>query len=691
MVTDKVNIFQGTASVKRYSNGNTLPLVQMPNGMDAWTLQTRGRDATWFFHPKDQEFEGIRLTHQASPWIGDYGHFLFYPQTGIWREDTNTWLNTYSKEKSIFKPSYMKVSLSDGGISYEVLPLIRGGWHRITFPKGNNRLLIRSYDDYPDKDSFFHFDEDTYEVEGYTEQVHAKAHDKFKKYIFVKIEGDGEVAGFIFEEINEKATIMETLIGKTRKGGCCLEFDFTETTTINVLIGTSYISIDQAKENLKQEIQQMTFNGLKEKQNKIWHDNLSRITIETKSEDELKTFYSCMYRTLLFPNLFYEEDKQGKIYHYNPDVGQVYEGPYYTNIGLWDTFRTLFPLYALIRRKVYEEILEGFINQFKEVGWLPKWLAPGERGNMPGTLIDGVFADAQAKEIPFDIEVAIEGLLKHSTKTSMIECFGRPGIAAYLRNGYVPLEIKESVNQTLDYCYGDYAISQLLEVTGRSDAAANYKERSHGYQHLFDRKTGLMMGKHSNGEWDESFHALKWGEPYCEGGAYQNSFFIAHDFDFYIKLFEDKKDFETLLDTLFSTEPLFTVGSYEKEIHEMTEMANADFGQCAISNQPSFHIPYLYTLLRKDEKSAYWVRKILNEGFSWHVDGFPGDEDNGSMSAWFILSSIGLYPLVPGEDAYLSIYQHYQEIILHLENGKDFILKQGDKVHRQYSVHDIMI
>lgn len=664
-----VNILQGTKSNKRYSSGNTLPLVQTPNGMAAFTIQTNGNNDPWFFHPEDNHIEGYRLSHQPSPWIKDYGQLLFMPQSGEISIGNEKQASSYSKRISILKPHFMQVHLNKDKIKYSLVPTERGCIQQIIFSKSNGHLIIRSYDENKKK-TRINIDIANNIVTGFTSTSHSTTIDNFKEYFYLEFDNDILEDSFIFDEINDK--IINKKKYEDVKIGAIIKFDLTKSKEVNFWFAISYISIEQAKLNYKHELKNNNIEKLRSDLEKIWEGELSKIRVESDDEEKIRTFYSSMYRTLIFPRKFYEYNNENKIVHFSPASGKIKEGYMYIDIGFWDTFRTLFPLTTITRPREVEKMIEGFLNYYKESGWLPKWISPSERGAMPSTLVDSVLTDAITKKLTVDKELASEAMLKNATVFSNNKLLGRLHLDEYLKYGYVTNKHEENVNITQDYSYSDFCISQVAKILGNEYLHEKYSKMSMNYRNLVDIKNCLMRGKDELGNFTKEFEPLTWGGDYCEGSAYQNSWFVPHDTKGYANYVGGKETFLAKIDELFNLNPDFNVGTYKKEIHEMSEMANADFGQCDISNQPSFHIPYLFAELGETSRSNFYIKKILNEGFSHKTDGFPGDEDNGSMAAWYILSSIGLYQFTPGIPEYLITYCHWDNVVINLENAKMF-------------------
>lgn len=660
--TSYVNIKQGTFSEYKCSTGNTLPLVAAPFGMNAYALQTRGSVRGWYYHSGSRQIEGIRLTHQPSPWIGEYAQLTFMPQTKgvIIYEDHRT---SGFKELAM-NPAFMEIYFKRYRATIKVTPtdrcaVITSKWEVEEMPRfaifpGNAQTSVK-------------LDPIDGELTGYVSSRAGGAPENFKMYFYFKF--------------NQPINVSETYItcdGNKENGiegcgvglGINIAFDMPMGAELQAVLGTSYISCEFAKENVIREIGEKSYEDVKAETKSKWNALLSKIRIKD-TEEKKKTFYSCFYRCFLFPRMFYEYDKENKPVHYNTNDGTIAEGVMYTDNGFWDTYRSLFPLFSLLIPERMKEVLEGFLNYYKEHGWLPKWISPGERGMMPGTLIDAVLADAIVKDILPEEQrkLALEGMLKNAETISSTPLRGRIGVKEYCELGYVPCDkYGESANNSLDAYYCDYCISKAAEKMNLPDIQKKFEERSKNYKLLFDESVGFIHGRKADGSFKEDFSAIRWGAEFCEGSAWQNGFSVFHDIDGLASLYRGKEEFAAKLDELFATPPVYEIGTYYTEIHEMTEMALADWGQCAISNQPSFHIPYLYSAVGYPEKTAYWVRRIVEEGFS--ADVFPGDEDNGSMGAWYVFATLGFYPVCPGSLEYVTGVSNAAQIEVELWNSK---------------------
>ncbi|MBO5262253.1 MAG: GH92 family glycosyl hydrolase [Clostridia bacterium] len=631
MYLSYVNIEMGANSVMRYSRGNTLPLTQMPFGMVSFCPQTeriKGQEG-WFYNPNVPCCEGVRLTHQPSPWIGDYGTFLMVPQNDIVANTASGACTSFKSAESVLSPSYLKMRFMRSNSVFELAPTERGCVLRVQLL--DERKSYLSFLAVDGNYTYF-LDKEKNTLYATNDAQPRKTAKGFKAYLVVKFED----SAIDYDSSYQGDGYIHISLASQR---------------VEARVGLSYISFEMAEKTIVRECSK-PFEEIRAEGEECWEEKLARIEIDTDDEEQKRTFYSCMYRCFLFPHKAYELDENQQAVHYSACDGSIRPGVLYTDTGFWDTSRTQFPLFAKIAKKEYCEMLEGFVNIYKENGYLPRWHSIDEVGCMPSTLIDPVILDAVYNGIGTRSlwETALEGMVHHASVKGSEARFGRNGVEEYNKYGYVPADLyKESVNLTLDAAYGDWCISQIARLLGKTDIEKEYAIRSKSYENIFDKNTGFMRGKNTDGQFREPFYKTSWGIDYTEGSAYQNSHFVPHDIEGLCSLYGGRDNLIARLDEIFDTSPTFRVFGYGCEIHEMSEMAQADYGQCAISNQPSFHIPYLYAYLGKKEKAEYWVERMCKEQFS-AKNGYPGDEDNGSMSAWYILSTLGMYPLCAGKE-----------------------------------------
>lgn len=658
-----VNLLQGTNSSYRFSRGNTLPIAARPFGMAHWTLQSTD-EGSWMFHPEDRRIQGFRSTHQLSPWLSDYGHAVFLPFCGTVHPTAGQRSSSWRPENALLQPHSLQLHLMRYNADVELVPSERGCVIAAQFA---NDSPIGFLIEIPEENALVEVDPSERRVRFTSRANHGGVPPNFATYYLV----DFAHSWSSFE----KTTGSHSTI---------LVFKFAESSqrSIEARIATSFISFDQANRNFAQELGTKPIEELREEAAAHWRSYTDRIEITGGSQRQRDTFSSCMYRTLLFPRLWHEPDDAGKPQHFSPYTGRVVPGVMYADHGYWDVYRAWYPLMSILYPEKLGEILQSWVNAYSEGGWMPQFPCPGYRACMTGSLIDAVFADAVVKDVPgFDVETAYQGLRKHATKPGDPDKgYGRRGIESYLERGYVAAdEVNQAVAETADAAYGDFCIAQLAKRLGHIDDDAIFMQRSENWRHLFDPNTGFLRGKTSKGSWVEPFDEFQWGSPYVEGSAWQHRWDVAHDIPGLIKAMGGNKRAVEVLDQMLSLPPVFHVGPYGQEIHEMSEMAAADFGQYAHSNQPVHHLLYIFAVAGRPDRTQFWVRRVLNELYS--PEAFAGDEDTGSMAAWYILSSIGFYPLCPGKPEYVLGSPLFDRVTLRLPGGKSTVINatnQGD-------------
>ena len=671
---DKVNCFQGTNSTRLFSRGNTLPIAALPFGMAHWTIQTAVGRSPWFFDPADQRMEGFRCTHQLSPWLDDYGYATLLPFTGNPSPEPAKRASSYRPAETIFKPHFVKLNLRRYGLVAELTPTERGAVLRIEFPEGDSSGLMI---DLPGKDAEFHFERESRVLTGITRANSGGVPDGFATYYVFRF--DSALSGFDVKELADRKVGVVTFARSADR-------------TAIVRIATSFISTEQAARNLEAEISTKPFDQIAGEAHGKWTQTLNRIKVEGGSEEQQRIFYSALYRAALFPRLWHEPDGAGGFHHMSAYSGKVMPGVMYADHGYWDVYRAWYPLMTILDPARLGEILQAWVNASKEGGWLPQFPCPGYRACMTGSLIDSAFGDAAAKDIKgYDVRAAYGALRKHATQVgSPDKGYGRRGIAQYLELGYIPVEdVEQSAVETLDSAYGDFCIAQVARAAGQADDAAMFEKRSQNWRNVFDAKTGFMRGKHRDGAWLEPFDPIVWGSPYVEGSAWQHRFSVPHDVPGLAEGLGGNTPLAEALGAMLRTEPRFKVGVYNEEIHEMSEMAAVNFGQYAHGNQPVHHVLYLFALAGRADRTQYWVRRVLNELYS--ADNFAGDEDTGSMGAWFVLSSLGFYPVCPGRASYVLGSPLFDRAVLTLDNGKVTTIEARNNSNERVYVQAVTI
>ena len=670
-----VHVLQGTNSVPEFSHGNVLPLCAVPFGMSAFAIETRGNSHSLFFNPNDTFTTGIRLTHTPSPWISDYGTFTMLASSG----DGNgagidgRQRSSYTLRRTVYTPCEIDLRLMAHRCSMHLVPTTRGGILSMRWDEKDvtHRFVLT----HRDAECRIFLQPEKRRVVGYTRTHTWPCKSRFAMYYVIEFDTD-----FDMEKTVVGIPGRDMLDAKAENvgQGLALNLAFVNNGAAQVTarLATSFVSEEQAIVNLENEVLGKDLGTLYEDAAADWEKHLGRIEIEA-DERVMHTFYSCLYRMMLFPRIFHEFDRNGKQIHYSPALGFVCEGPMYTDNGFWDTYKTVYPLYSIIMSDDYIDMCRAFCNFCHEAGWLPRWMSPGAINCMPGTAIDAVFGDAVAKGVvkdPVLIRAMYEGTMRHVRYASPVEEYGRDGIDSFNTLGYVTSDYHESVNKTLDYAYGNFCVAQMAKALGEEEDYRFLMKTAENYRNIWDNSVGFMRAKNEKGEMRADWNCFQWGGDYTEGSAWQNSFAVYHDFMGLAKLMGGREQLIRKLDDLFAQEPYYDIYGYGFEIHEMVEMAAVDFGQCALSNQPSFHIPYMYACMGRPEKTAYWVRRAMKELFNETPNGYPGDEDNGSMAGWYVFSSLGFYPVCPGVPEYVIGSPSVRRAVIHTDAGTDFVI-----------------
>ena len=679
---DYVSTLVGTESKHTLSTGNTYPATARPWGMNFWTPQTGKMGDGWTYVYTADKLRGFKQTHQPSPWINDYGQFSVMPTTGKPVFDEDQRASWFSHKAEIAKPYYYKAYLADFDVTAEIAPTERAAAMRFTFPESKGSYVVV---DAFDNGSYAKIVPERNMIVGYTTKNSGGVPANFKNYFVLVFDKP-----FSYVAAVDNGAIKEGVLSANSKhSGAIVGFSTRRGEQVNVRVASSFISEEQALLNLK-EAEGKTFGQVKAEGRKAWNDVLGRIAIEDDNTDHLRTFYSCLYRSLLFPRSFYEVDASGATVHYSPYNGKVLPGYMFTDTGFWDTFRCLFPLLNMLYPSMNQKMQEGLVNAYKESGFLPEWASPGHRGCMVGNNSASVVADAYLKGLRgYDIETLWEAL-KHDANAvhPEVSSTGRLGYEYYNKLGYVPYDVKinENVARTLEYAYDDWCIYQLGKALGKpSKEIKPYMKRALNYRNVFDKETCLMRGKNKDGKFQSPFSPLKWGDAFTEGNAWHYTWSVFHDPQGLINLMGGDQKFNSMLDSVFNVPPLFDDSYYGSVIHEIREMQIMDMGNYAHGNQPVQHMIYLYGYSGQPWKAQYRIREVMDKLYSAAPDGYCGDEDNGQTSAWYVFSALGFYPVCPGTDQYVLGTPYFRHATLHLENGKKVeISAQGNAAGSPY-------
>ncbi|SEA45899.1 alpha-1,2-mannosidase, putative [Arachidicoccus rhizosphaerae] len=665
-----VNTLQGTASSPGYSTGNVYPTVALPFGVNFWSPQTGHNGDGWKYRYDELSIRGFGQTHQCSPWMNDYGVFTLMPITGqlIVNEDKRASSFTHKNEKAA--PDSYEVRF-DNGIKAGVTPTERGAVFQFDYPKNNQAyLLLDGYTGLSD----FHIDQKRKEITGFVRNG-LFIPGNFKNYVVVRFNVPFESFGSWDGKTGE-ITKGALQVNGEKKG---LFLGFKKGTKLEVKVASSYISLDQAKLNLDREIGVQSFQQIKKEAHKIWNEKLGQIEVKGKSEPDLQTFYSCLFRSSLFPCKFYDLDAKGNPYYYSPNDGKLHQGYFYTDDGYWDTFRAKFPLYNILQPTMQGRYMKAILAVKRECGWLPSWSFPGETGGvMIGNHAISVLTDAWMKGIhSFNPDTALAYYLHEVSGSAPDGRYGRKESADYFKLGFVPYKSGEvgSTAKTLEYCYDDFCAYQLAKATGNRFYEQIFARQLYNYKKVFNPATGFMEGRDSLGRFDPDFNPFSWGGPFVEGNSWHYSWSVFHDVAGLIQLMGGNKAFIQKIDHLFNGPDSIIVGSYRDTIHEMREMVTAKMGQYAQGNEPIEHLPYLYSYAGAPWKTQLHVRAIMRKLFNAGPEGYPGDEDQGQMSAWYVLNALGLYSVCPGTSQYVIGSPLFDKATIHLENGHDFIIE----------------
>lgn len=666
---DYVSPLVGTQSKHSLSTGNTYPAIALPWGMNFWMPQTGKMGDGWAYTYDADKIRGLKQTHQPSPWINDYGQFAIMPTTRtVFNEDERaSWFSHKAEEAH---PYYYKVYLADHDVVAEVTPTERAAIMRFTYPETDEaRIVVDAFDG----GSFVKVEQTGNKIIGYTTKNSGGVPENFKNYFVIECNQP-----FTFIKKVEDGNIQDGNEAKANHAGAVVGFKTRRGEQVVLHVASSFISAAQAERNLL-EVKGKSFETICQQGRDRWNDVLGRIEVEDNNIDHLRTFYSCLYRSVLFPRSFFEKDAQGKIVHYSPYNGKVESGYMFTDTGFWDTFRCLFPLLNLVYPEMNVQMQEGLVNTYKESGFLPEWASPGHRGCMVGNNSASIVADAYLKGLRgYDIETLWDAVVHGANAVHpKVSSTGRLGFEYYNKLGYVPYNvgINENVARTLEYAYDDWCIYQLGLALGKSKKELKpFRKHAMNYQNVFDSETKLMRGRNEDGSFQSPFSPLKWGDAFTEGNAWHYTWSVFHDPAGLIRLMGGKDVFIGMLDSVFNVPPLFDESYYGSVIHEIREMQIMNMGNYAHGNQPIQHMIYLYNYAGQPWKAQYWIREVMNKLYTPNPDGYCGDEDNGQTSAWYVFSAMGFYPVCPGVGQYVLGTPYFDKVTLHLPQNKTLVL-----------------
>lgn len=688
-----VNPLIGSQSSFELSTGNTYPATARPWGMNFWTPQTGKMGDGWQYTYDAHKIRGFKQTHQPSPWINDYGQFSIMPVTGKLKFDEDGRASWFSHKSEISRPHYYSVYLADHDVFVELTPTERAAMLRFTFPDNESSYVVV---DAFDQGASVRIIPSENRIVGVSTRNSSGVPDNFANYFVIDFDKPFEYVS-TFGKLSEADTLAlrDSVLFSGFHAGAVVGFKTKRGEKVHARVASSFISPEQAVRNLN-ELGSEGFDSLVMQGRDSWNNLLGRVDVEDNDIDRLRTFYSCLYRSMLFPRKFYEIGADGKPLHYSPYNGKTLPGYMYTDTGVWDTFRSLFPLVNLLYPSVGLEMQEGFLNAYRESGFFPEWCSPGHRDCMVGNNSASVLADAWLSGIKVsDPQTLWEGVVHGANAAHpTVKSTGRIGYEYYNKLGYVPYNvgINESAARTLEYAYDDWCIYQLGKALGKTDNELKpYAERAMNYRNLFDAESSLMRGRNADGSFASPFSPLKWGDAFTEGNAWHYTWSVFHAPKGLMKLMGGRERFVAMLDSVFSVPPLFDDSYYGFPIHEIREMTVMNMGNYAHGNQPIQHMIYLYDWAGEPWKTQYWVREVMDRMYTPTPDGYCGDEDNGQTSAWYVFSALGFYPVAPGSGQYAIGSPLFKKVKVSLENGRVITLDAGDNSVSSPYIGSIMV
>lgn len=670
-LTQYVNTLQGTNSKHELTRGNTYPTTALPWGMNFWTPQTGPNRDGWIYQHFKDSIRGFRQTHQCSSWTRDYAAFSLMPVSGKLEVNQYKRAAKFSHKNEIAHPHYYKVTF-DNKITTEMSPTERGVHMRFSFPGNGNSYVVL---DANNGGSYVKILPEERRIIGYCKNANHSVPDNFANYFVVEF--DKPFVSYGTWKGNEGVISSGNKEAEDEYVGTYIQFK--KGSKVQAKVVSSYISYEQAELTLQQELG--SFKSVEQTRDvaqKVWNKHLGKVLVEGGTKEEKATFYSCFFRSMLFPRKFYEHDVNGQPIYYSPYDGKIHDGHMYTDNGFWDTFRAQFPLNAILHPEFHNNYITSLITAYDQSGWLPTWSFPGHSGGMIGNHALSLIADGWAKGFrSYDPKRAMEAMFHEATnKGAAGPSNGRDGWKDYFIYGYVSYpDYREATAKTLEYCYDDWCAMQFAKMTGQPFYEKLFAKQIFNYRNVYDPSVGFMRGRQKDGSWYPDFDPTEWGGPFTEGSAWHYLWSVFHDVQGLIDLTGGDRAFVAKLDSVFSVPNTFKVGTYNRVIHEMAEMEMINMGQYAHGNQPIQHMIYLYNYAGQPWKTQKWARKVMADLYSSTPDGYPGDEDQGQTSSWYVISAMGLYSVCPGTTEYVIGSPVFPKMTIQLENGKKLIIE----------------
>ena len=704
--TDWVVTTRGTQSNGTFSRGNNIPAAAVPNGFNFLTPATDAGSTSWLYaynQANDDQnrprLQALSVSHEPSPWMGDRDTFQLMPSSapGVPDVDREARSLPFSHDDEVARPDYYGVTF-ESGLKAEMAPTDHAAVFRFSYPTSDANVILDNVND----DGTITIDPESRSFSGYSD---------------VRAGSDGATRMFVYGEVDRPVTGSGRYAESGRPHTAAyLKVDAGEDRTVTVRLATSYISLDQAKQNLSLEAPEgSTVPRARAQARQQWDDILGRVQVEGATPDQLTTLYSNLYRMYLYPNSGFENvgtADRPKYAHASPVIpageptathtgAEVVDGKIYVNNGFWDTYRTAWPAYSLLTPGRAAELIDGFVQQYREGGWVSRWSSPGYANLMTGTSSDVAFADAFTKGVPIkDVRSTYEAAVRNATVTPPgnpnNSNVGRKGLQQSIFLGFTPTSVGEGTSWALEGYINDFGIAmmakRLADQPGISEAdreryradASYFLDRARNYPLMFDRKVDFFQGftaDHEPSTPASDYSPLDWGGDYTETDGWNFAFHAPQDGQGLANLYGGRQGLADKLDAFFATPETAThPGGYGGIIHEMREARDVRLGQLGLSNQVSHHIPYMYDYAGQPSKTAKIVREAMSRLFSGSQigQGYAGDEDNGETSAWWLFSAMGFYPLQLGDGHYAVGSPLFTTMTVRMDNGHTLTINALD-------------